>query len=212
MGFQQIFWDNDGVLVDTERYYLQASQEALASVGVLLSDEQFAKISLGEGRSVFELASSQGADSETINAIRLWRNQRYAQLLQGEMITVAGAKQVLEALFGKIAMAIVTSSQKYHFEIIHKRTGFLDFIDFCLTREDYIASKPSPEPYLLAQQRCGYKPEDILVIEDSPRGLAAAKSAGLSCWVIPANQTTAADFSSADKILRGIEEIPALIF
>ena len=35
MGFRQIFWDNDGVLVDTERYYLQASQEALASVGVL---------------------------------------------------------------------------------------------------------------------------------------------------------------------------------
>ena len=39
MIYRYIFWDNDGVLVDTERYYLQASREALARVNIELSNE-----------------------------------------------------------------------------------------------------------------------------------------------------------------------------
>jgi beta-phosphoglucomutase-like phosphatase (HAD superfamily) len=34
-----IFWDNDGVLVDTERLYFIATQRVLAGVGVSLSQE-----------------------------------------------------------------------------------------------------------------------------------------------------------------------------
>ena len=74
-------------------------------------------------------------------------------------------------------MAIVTSSPKNHFHIIHSRTGFLEFFDFYLTREDYTNSKPSAEPYLLALQKSGLNSQDVLVIEDSPRGLKAAKAA-----------------------------------
>ena len=49
MKFTQIFWDNDGVLVDTERYYLQANREALAKLDIALSDELFVEISLTQG-------------------------------------------------------------------------------------------------------------------------------------------------------------------
>ena len=211
MKFKYIFWDNDGVLVDTEPLYLQASREALARVGITLSENNFARISLTEGRSIFDLASERGLPDNTIADLRRWRNARYADLLETEDVTIKGAREVLEALYGKIGMAIVTSSQKHHFEIIHRRTGLLGFFDFCLTRGDYAMSKPAAEPYLLALQLSRYHAEQALVIEDSPRGLSAAKSAGLTCWVIPGQHTGEESFAQADRILRSIDEIPGLV-
>jgi len=207
MNYHYIFWDNDGVLVDTERYYLQASREALARVAIELSNEQFAEISLAAGRSIFDIAARSGVPEQSITALKEWRYRRYAQLLGEEEIALAGAAEVLSELHGRLGMAVVTSSQKHHFEIIHSRTGFLRYFDFCLTREDYTNSKPSAEPYLLALKHCGLAAADVLVIEDSPRGLRAAKAAGLACWVIPGHHTSAQDFPEADRVLSDIREI-----
>jgi len=211
MKFQYIFWDNDGVLVDTEPLYLQASREALARVDITLSERQFARISLTDGRSVFDLASDRGLSHSTIADLRTWRNARYADLLETNDVILDGAREVLEALHGKVGMAIVTSSHKNHFEIIHRRTGLLPLFDFCLTREDYSRSKPAAEPYLLALQHSGRQAQQALAIEDSPRGLSAAKSAGLTCWVLPGQQTRGEGFAQADRILRNIAEIPGLV-
>jgi HAD superfamily hydrolase (TIGR01509 family) len=211
MKFKYIFWDNDGVLVDTEPLYLQASREALARVGITLCENLFARISLTEGRSVFDLAAQRGLPDGTIAELRGWRNARYAELLATQDLTIKGVREVLEALYGKVGMAVVTSSLKNHFEMIHRRTGLLDFFDFCLTRGDYIKGKPAAEPYLRALQLSGHRTEEALVIEDSPRGLNAAKSAGLTCWVIPGQQAREESFAQADRILRSIDEIPGLV-
>jgi HAD superfamily hydrolase (TIGR01509 family) len=211
MKFAQIFWDNDGVLVDTERYYLQANREALAKLEITLSDELFVEISLTRGKSLLELATARGHANDTVEELKEWRNNRYAQLLDLEDMTLPGVYETLKTLYGKLKMAIVTSSQKNHFEIIHKRTGLLTFFDFCLTRGDYASSKPSAEPYLLALSRSGLAPHRSLVIEDSPRGLEAAKAAGLTCWVIPGQHTSEHEFRGADRILSSVEELPKLL-
>jgi HAD superfamily hydrolase (TIGR01509 family) len=211
MKFEQIFWDNDGVLVDTERYYLQANREALAQVNIALSDSLFAEVSLTEGKSLLDLALEQGIAKKTINQLKEWRNKRYAELLALEDMTLPGVRETLSTLHGKIRMAIVTSSLKNHFDIIHKRTALLPFFDFCLTREDYTNSKPNAEPYLLALHRSGREPRQAVVIEDSPRGLAAAKAAGLTCWVIPGQHTSGCDFREADKVLSCLEDLPELL-
>jgi HAD superfamily hydrolase (TIGR01509 family) len=211
MNYRYILWDNDGVLVDTERYYLQASREALARVDIELSNQQFALISMVEGRSIFDIAAASGLSGQSIADLKEWRYRRYAELLEQEEITIEGAAEVLNNLSGRVGMAVVTSSLKYHFEIIHHRTGFLTYFDFCLTREDYASSKPSAEPYLLALKQCGHAAKDVLVIEDSPRGLKAAKAAGLACWVIPGDHTSVQDFAEADRVLFGIRDIMQLI-
>jgi HAD superfamily hydrolase (TIGR01509 family) len=211
MKFTQILWDNDGVLVDTERYYLQANREALAQLDISLSDDLFTKISLTQGKSLLGLASAQGHSDITLEELKEWRNNRYAQLLDQEDMTLPGVRDTLRALHGNLKMAIVTSSAKDHFKIIHKRTGLLTFFDFYLTRGDYINSKPSAEPYLMAVEKSEHEPQKTLVIEDSPRGLIAAKAAGLTCWVIPGRHTSEHDFRDADRILSGVDELPKLL-
>ena len=211
MNVRQIFWDNDGVLVDTERYYMQASREALGKIGIDLSDNQFATISLTEGRSIFDLASDSGIEERTIGELRQWRNERYTQLLEKNPVAIEGALETLQRLHGRIPMAIVTSSLKLHFMTIHCQSGFLDYIDFYLAREDYRQSKPSPEAYLMALRKSGARAEETLVIEDSPRGLEAARKAGLSCWVIPGGYTQKQHIKHADRVLTSISEIPELL-
>jgi HAD superfamily hydrolase (TIGR01509 family) len=206
--YDYIFWDNDGVLVDTEGLYFQASREALEQIGFSLSAEQFADISLASGRSVFELATD---DRQVMDRLRHWRNQRYSALLAGQDLVLPGVRETLARLANRTNMAIVTSSRRDHFELIHSGSGLLPYFDFILCREDYREAKPDPEPYLLALQRSGRDARHCLVIEDSVRGLMAAKAAGLECWMIPSRQTRNQGFTSADRILGEIGELPELL-
>ena len=104
-------------------------------------------------------------------------------------------------------MAIVTSSHRAHFEAIHRSTGLPQFFEFVLAREDYGLSKPDPEPYLSAVARLGLSAGECLVIEDSERGLRAAKAAGLTCWVIPSALTASSNFAAADRRFDSLAEL-----
>ena len=72
-----IFWDNDGVLVDTEKIYFQATRELLQKAGVELTEELFRRISLKEGRSAFDLALEKGIPQWEVDRLHEERNRRY---------------------------------------------------------------------------------------------------------------------------------------
>jgi beta-phosphoglucomutase-like phosphatase (HAD superfamily) len=104
-------------------------------------------------------------------------------------------------------MGIVTSSEPDPFALIHQRTGLLPYFRFVLTASDYTHKKPHPEPYLLAVERSGCRQEECLVIEDSERGLTAAKAAGLRCIVVPSEFTRGSNFVGAYKVLENLPEL-----
>jgi len=204
-----IFWDNDGVLVDSEPLYYEATREAIAELGVELALADFAELSLRTGASAFDVAAARGVPAERIEAARLRRNARYGERLAGIEL-MPGVREALAALHGRVPMAVVTSSRRVHFEIQHARTGARRFFEFVLTGEDCARHKPDPQPYRMAAERLGVAPGDCLVIEDSERGLRSAVAAGMRCAVLPSRLTPGGDFSAACRVLRGAGEIPAL--
>jgi len=204
-----IFWDNDGVLVDTERLYYIATQRALAGVGVVLTKEQYIELLLVQGRPPWYLAGEKGITPDEIEKLRDKRNDLYSALLEQEDIIIDGAGEVLEELGKRYLMGIVTSSRPDHFGIIHRRTGFLKYFQFAITLGDYSHSKPHPEPYLKAIERSGFSAEECLVIEDSERGLTAAREAGIRCIVIPNEFTRSSNFDGAYKVIKELEELSA---
>lgn len=206
-----VLWDNDGVLVDTEGLYFQATRAVLGTVGVELSMDQFREISLRRGQSLFTLAAARGISSERIAALRAERDRRYTEMLAAQSCVIDGVEEVLRTLYGKVRMAVVTSSRREHFEIAHARSGLLPYFDFVLTNEDYEHSKPHPEPYLMALRRFDLRPDQCLVVEDSERGLAAARAAGLECLIVRSAWTTDGDFSGARTVLRDISGVPGEI-
>ncbi len=206
-----IFWDNDGVLVDTERWYFQATREVLAEVGVDLTAELYFEHFLSRSGGAWHLASAKGLNDAGIASLRSARNERYQRLLEQESITIVGVRETLRALRPHFVMGIVTSSRRAHFETIHRRTGLLGFFDFVLTLEDYAHSKPAPDPYLAAVARSGLPASRCLVIEDAPRGLDAARTAKLDCWIIPTEFTRPANFAGATRILDNVADVASLL-
>ncbi len=206
-----ILWDNDGVLVDTERWYFQATREILADVGVDLTLPLHFEHFLASDNGTAHLLAERGLAESDIEALRQTRNERYQRLLEQESLTIVGVRETLQALRPHFVMGIVTSSRRSHFETIHRRTGLLEFFDFALTQGDYAQSKPAPDPYLAAITRTGLPASRCLVIEDAPRGLVAARAADLDCWVIPTEFTRAANFATAARILERVADIVPLL-
>ncbi len=206
-----ILWDNDGVLVDTERWYFQATREVFAGVGIDLTVELYFEYFLSRSRGTSKFASAHGLSEADIAEMQGARNERYLQMLEQEWITIVGVRETLAILRPHFVMGIVTSSRRQHFETMHRRTGLLEFFDFAITLEDYARSKPAPDPYLAAVARSGLPAGRCLAIEDAPRGLIAARAATLDCWVIPTEFTRQATFSGATRVLDRITDVSALL-
>jgi HAD superfamily hydrolase (TIGR01509 family) len=64
--------------------------------------------------------------------------------------------------------------------------------------------KPAPDIYLLAVERLGVRPADVLVIEDSRNGLEAATAAGLRCVVTVNGYTVDEDFTEAALVVSSL--------
>jgi HAD superfamily hydrolase (TIGR01509 family) len=207
--YEAILFDNDGVLVDTERLYFRANQEILASVGVTLAERDYVELFLRQGLGAWHLAEACGHDAAAIGALRAARDLRYGQLVAGAEVLIPGAAEVVAALAARYRLAIVTSSEPEPFAQTHARTGLLPHFELVLKKGDYARSKPEPDPYLTAVARLGLAPERCLVIEDSERGLRAAKAAGLACWVIPSGLTAASRFDAADAVLGDLRAVAA---
>ena len=206
-----IFWDNDGVLVDTERLYFQATQETLESIGVALDREQYVEFFLRQGRGAWHLLEERGIEAEAIARLRDRRNQLYSELLQREACAIDGVAGTLELLHDKYVMGIVTSSRRDHFDIIHARCNLLQYFDFVLTAGDFERVKPHPDPYLMAMQRAGAAAAECVAIEDSERGLQAATGAGVRCIVIPTPLTERGNFAGALRVIDRVSELPVIL-
>lgn len=206
-----VFWDNDGVLVDTEALYFTATREVLSEIGVDLTTEGFIEVSLKQGRSAFDLAAAQGVKPEVIDRLRADRNRRYRDLLRQGIRVLDGVEDALRRLRGKVLMGVVTSSLKAHFDLIHTGTGLLPLFDFVLTREDYEKSKPNPEPFLTAATQNGLRLNECIIVEDSARGLAAARAAGIKCIVVPNRLTKSSNFSGAYRVVSSTREAADIV-
>ena len=206
-----IFWDNDGVLVDTEHLYFEATRDVLASVHIHLSEELYKDLFLVQGRGAWHLARERGIGRSEIERLRQKRNDLYCAWLAKGPRLVEGITDVLEALHGRFQMGVVTSSRRDHFDVIHRQTGLLRYFDFVLTADDLRRVKPDPEPYLRAVERSGMDRDTCVAIEDSERGLESARRAGVRCIVVPTALTGGSAFTGADQVLGSVRDLPAVL-
>ena len=202
-----ILWDNDGILVDTEELYFKATQRILADVGIPLSEADYIELFLIQGRGAFHLAAERGMSAEDVERLRSDRNSLYGQWLATETRVMTDVQRVLEALHGRYLMGVVTSSRRDHFDLIHAQTGLLKYFDFVLTAADFRRVKPDPEPYRRAVERSGFAASECLAIEDSARGLEAARAAGVPCVVVPTRLTRGCQFPGAECVLTSLHEL-----
>ena len=205
-----ILFDNDGVLVETEKWYFEANKKSLALLGLNLEMDFYQNIMV-KGGSSFELALLHNIEKDIIEKHRNIRDGFYQEFLQTKDINIPKVKDILKNLSKKYKMAIITTSRRVDFELIHKNRGITDFMDFVLCVEDYTKAKPNPEPYLKGLERFCSKPFEAIVVEDSQRGLESAKRANIDCIVVKNEFTKNQDFTKADFFINKLDELQKLL-
>jgi HAD superfamily hydrolase (TIGR01509 family) len=205
-----ILFDHDGVLVDTEFWYYKAGERALADIGFVLDGDQYLR-DMTRGQATWAQARAAGVDEATISRQREVRDVYYQEYLRTEAIEIEGVVETLAELSQYVRMAIVTTSKRADFDLIHEKRQIKQFMDFVLAREDYELAKPHPEPYLAGLKRFGASKEETLVVEDSSRGLQSAVAAGIDCAIVHNDFTKTHDFSRASYRINALAELKDII-
>jgi len=201
-----IFWDNDGVLVDTEQWFYEANKKAMSGIGFYFTLTEYLA-AMEKGKSIWNMVYQSGFDKKAIKIQRQKRDQYYQDFLKSKDIEIPSVVDVLKELKKRYSMAIITTSKKKDFELIHRNRNILDYMDFYLTREDYHDAKPLPEPYLKGMYRFNAGPEECIVVEDSGRGLQAASASDMDCIIVKHAFVASHNFCKAKYIVDSIKDI-----
>lgn len=200
MALKALLWDVDGTLAETERDgHRPAFNRAFADAGLPLQWSQqeydrWLSISGGHERIAAQLTQLQGAEPEPllVAALQRAKQEHYRQLVeQGALSLRPGVEALLReaAQAGLLQVIVTTSGRGAVAALLDQLLGPLQQVfAFWICGEDVQRKKPDPEAYQLACSRLStgapsVDTAEVLVIEDSANGLAAARAAGLRAVV-----------------------------
>jgi HAD superfamily hydrolase (TIGR01509 family) len=181
-----MIFDMDGLLVDSEPRSDLAMERFLGRRMLDLDPELMPRL-LGRRlpeamlivREWYDLDEDAAAITVEFSELRLAALQEYLPVMPG-------ARELVD--WGRaqgIPMALATSSRRAHADIAIATAGLTGLFDAEATGDEVERGKPEPDLFLLAASRLGVGPEDSLVFEDAPAGVAAAKAAGMQVAWIP---------------------------
>ncbi len=177
-----IIFDMDGVLCDSEPFICEAACRMFAEChGKTVKPEDFLPfVGAGEDRYIGGVAEKYGvhlsmpSDKDRTYAI-------YLEIIKGSLQPLPGAKEFIAYCRSRqLKLAVATSAD------LVKMTGNLREIQIaantfnaCVTGSEVQRKKPDPEGFLLAASKLALTTDDLLVVEDAPNGIHAARAAGI---------------------------------
>lgn len=195
-----VIFDLDGVLLDSEELHYRAYSEVLAEFGVTVGRDEYAEHWIGAGHGP-EYAVETYALPLTPAELRARKAPIYRRLLQSSVQLMPGARAVVEQLFAEFSLAIATNSSRPDVNWALTHLGLEPYFDAIVAREDYREAKPAPDAYLAVQAALSLPSEKGLVVEDSPRGVLAARAAGFRVVAVPNEFTRLCTFPPETEIV-----------
>lgn len=179
-----VIFDMDGLLVDTERVYMEGWIDVIDKRGF---DIPHQVIRSWVGKSVTYSSRYLADYTEDVEAVRAERERYiYEQLHRGGIREKPYATEVLQKLRQKgYGIGLATSSAKKRSRDILKTLHLLHYFDYMACLDDVKQAKPAPDLYLHVMRQAGVAPDACLIVEDSLTGTEAAGRAGVKVVLIP---------------------------
>ena len=205
-----VIYDLDGVLLDTEPFYTQVTQEIVGRYGKTFDWSVKSRMI---GRPSIESARTLVAALELPLTPEDYLRERAKKLevLFRESPAVHGAERFTRAIAERgIPQAIATSSERRLFELkaLRHREWFSIFAAIVTGDDPRVAAgKPAPDIFLRAASDLEIPAPDCLVFEDAPAGVAAARSAGMRVVALPDPAMDRARYADADLVADGFDDV-----
>lgn len=182
-----VLFDMDGVILDTEKLYIRFWKEAAQLLGFSMTHEMtlgMRSLSRELGERKLKEYLGEEVDYEKVRNTRVELMTAFIQEHGVEL--KPGIHELLDFLKEKgIKTSIATSSPLDRTKEYLSQVGLVDAFDELVSGHMVPQGKPAPDIYLYAAENLGLKPEECLVIEDSPTGLLAGMRAGCVPVMIP---------------------------
>ena len=180
-----VLFDMDGLLVDSEPLWLEVETAVMARLGSGWTEADQVQLLGGSLDRTVRYLLAKAARPAPPEAVGEWLMSGMAERVRSRGVPVRPGARELLASVRKAALphALVTSSGRQFMEVVLASIGMR--FDALVCADDVSATKPDPEPYLLAAKLLGVDPGRCLVLEDSPNGVASAEAAGCRVIAVP---------------------------
>lgn len=197
-----VLFDMDGVIVDSEPVYVQAEMELAGRFHIPFSTE-VQKRYVGVHHEVMwsDLKKLYGFDCQAAELSAMEDaiiNDHYEK---GALIPIPETVELIRKAHAEgIMCAIATSNTEKNAAAVIKRLGLESNIAYIASSCKVVSCKPAPDIYYLALAELGVKAEECVAIDDSEKGIWAAKAAGLHAIGYVNPNAGKQDFGAADFV------------
>jgi beta-phosphoglucomutase len=197
---QAVVFDFNGTLSDDEPVLARVYEELFAELGhPLTPNEYFEHLAGHTDEEMFRRWLGESSEELIRERVR-----RYNELVSDGSTVHEEVRAAVRWAAERMPVAVVSAALRDEIEPVLRAAGILDLFSVVLSQDDVTRGKPDPQPYLLAAERLGVPPGELLVFEDTDVGVASAKTAGAR--VVGLTRTLGATrMAEADELVERID-------
>ena len=180
-GITAVLFDLDGVLVDATEWHYEALNHALGLFGFDIT--RYEHLSSYNGLPTRRKLEMLSVEKGLPVAIHQMLNRLKQVYTRDEILTRCRPVFEKEYMLHRLRregyrLACCSNSIRETLELMIRQSGIESCFEFLVSNEDVQKPKPDPEIYLKAIARLGVSPDNVVIVEDAPHGVEAARRSG----------------------------------
>lgn len=205
-----VIFDMDGVLIDSETFYFNRRMEFFNSIGIEPATRKFKDFVGLSDKMIWETLVPYD-EKKRIELKAGYVEYRTKNKIDFNKVVNPSSQYTMKRLKKmNIKIGIASSSEKKEILRMMAECNLGQYVDFVISGEECLESKPSPEIYIRAIEALGILDKDVIAVEDSTLGIASAKAANIEVAAL-FQKACNLDQSQADYSIKNLKEIIELV-
>jgi beta-phosphoglucomutase len=187
MNTKAFLFDLNGTMIDDMHFHLKIWHDVLNNdLGASLSVEEVRGHMYGKSDELLARIFGAGKfTSEQVAEITQRKEEKYQAMYRPHLDLLPGLFSFLEQAHNTgIKMAIGSAAIPFNIDFVLDNLNIRHYFGAIVSAHDVIESKPHPEVFLKAAKLLDVDPSNCIVFEDAPKGVEAARNAGMKSVVL----------------------------
>ena len=203
--FDAVFFDMDGLLVDSEPEWLKSESEISAAYGYHWTSQDQVACLGGPLSRVGQYMHEKCNQAETPDFFTRKIVEVQSEKMRSHTPFMPGAYELVKDLQKNgVKTGLVSASPRIIVDAVLDNVG-AELFPFSISSDDVERTKPHPDAYLKAAQLTNSAIENCLVFEDSLTGIGAATSSG--AWLVAVPHLVHVDESERVRVIKSLEQL-----
>ena len=203
--FDAVFFDMDGLLVDSEPEWLKSESEITAAYGYQWTSQDQVACLGGPLSRVGQYMHDKCNQAETPDFFTNKLVEVQSEKMRSHTPFMPGAYELVKDLQKNgVKTGLVSASPRIIVDAVLDNVG-AELFPFSISSDDVERTKPHPDAYLKAAQLTNSAIGNCLVFEDSLTGVGAATSSG--AWLVAVPHLVHVDESERVRVIKSLEQL-----